>query len=159
MIGISFNGGDAVRARLAAIPGDAEAALLHASTDLVDQIQSAVEGNLSGGVLQTRSGKLRDSLAVTASASGPRIDAGISSNVPYAAFQEFGFSGTESIREFLRRQTMAFGRAITPKEVRVRAHDRRMDYSGRSYLRSALAEIAPTIRDVLSGAMAEVLGS
>ena len=159
MIGIALDGADTVRARLAAIPGAAETALLRASEELAAQIRSAAESNLSGRILQARSGKLRDSLSVAATASGARINASVSSNVPYAAFQEFGFFGTESVREFLRRQSMAFGRAMTPKQVTVRAHDRRVAYPGRGYLRSALADVGPSVRGVLSDAAAEVLGS
>jgi hypothetical protein len=159
MIGVELDGADTVRARLAAIPVDAAAALRAAGADLAAQIRSAAEDNLSGGVLQARSGKLRDSLAVATSTSADAIGFAVQAVTPYAAFQEFGFSGTESVRDFLRRQSTVFGRMMAPKEVTVRAHDRGVDYAGRSCLRSALAQLAPTIHGVLSGAMAEVLKS
>ncbi|HLG86251.1 MAG TPA: hypothetical protein VKZ79_03540 [Alphaproteobacteria bacterium] len=159
MIAIELDSIDAVRARLAAIPADTAITLRAAGAELACQIRSAAENNVSGGLLQARSGKLRDSLAVATSTSGTAIGFSVQAITPYAAFQEFGFSGTESVREFLRRQSMVFGRTIAPKEVTVRAHDRQIDYPGRSYLRSALAQFAPTIHDVLSSAMAEVLKS
>lgn len=159
MIRPSLDGADSVRAKLAAIPDEAETALLRAAQDLADDIRAVADRNLSGGVLQSRTGALRDSLASMATGSGAGIGATVTASTPYAAFQEFGFSGTESVREFFRRQTMVFGRAVLPIEVKVRTHDRRVDYPGRSYLRAALAEVAPSIRGALLDAVAEVLRS
>ena len=54
---------------------------------------------------------------------------------------EFGFSGTQNVRESLRTVKQAFGRPISPVEAIVRAHSRKVDLPERSFLRSALREL------------------
>jgi phage gpG-like protein len=156
MISATLTNADAVADRLAALAPKAEAALGAAAFDLANRLLDRVERNLSGDVLKARSGALRASLAASVDPSS-RITATVSADTPYAAFQEYGFTGNENVRSYLRRQSQAFGRAIRPISAAVRAHDRQVDYPAHSYLRSALAELAPDIRATLAAAVAGAL--
>ena len=155
MIGATLNA-DAVRDRLAALPDKADSALSAAATDLLDRLRDRVDGNLSGGVLNARTGALRASLAAGLT-RGDSVAATVSVSAPYAAFQEYGFSGSESVRAHLRLQAQAFGKPIRPVEVQVQAYSRQVDYPAHSYLRSALAALSSDIGDGISAAVAEAL--
>lgn len=100
--------------------------------------------------------------------SGMAVTAGVvvddtSPAAAYAAFQEYGFHGTESVRAHLRTVTAAFGRAIAPVSVPVHAHDRRVDYAGHPFLAPTLADSADGIRtalaDAVNAAVANQFGS
>jgi hypothetical protein len=155
MIGATLNA-DAVMARLAALPDRADSALRGAAADLIARLRDRVDGNLSGGILNARTGTLRASLAVGLQQGGG-ITATVSASAPYAAFQEYGFSGSESVRAHLRLQTQAFGRPIRPVEAQVRTYSRRVDYPAHSYLRSALADLSGDISDGIAAALAGAL--
>jgi hypothetical protein len=151
MITVTLDAG-AVADNLAALPGRADDAIGAVSVDLAGRLRAIAERNLSGDVLNARSGKLRESLAASVDLTS-RIAATVTADTPYAAFQEYGFDGVETVRAHLRRQAEAFGRAIRPVEAAVRAYDRRVDYPAHSYLRSALAELAPDIRAAIAAAL------
>ena len=155
MIGATLDA-DAVTARLAALPDKADSALRGAAADLVARLRDRVDANLSGGVLNARTGTLRASLAAGLSQGGD-IAATVTASAPYAAFQEYGFSGSENVRAHLRLQSQAFGKPIRPVEAQVRAYTRRVDYPAHSYLRSALADLSVEIFDGIETAVAEAL--
>jgi hypothetical protein len=144
--------------RLSTLPDRADSALTRAAESLTDRLLGLASGNLSGSVLKARTGTLRASLRATV-ATGGAIAASVTASAPYAAFQEYGFSGVENVRASARRQSRAFGRAISPVVVAVRAHQRRVDYPGRSYLRSALAALAPEIGQAIRAAVAQAVES
>ncbi len=156
MIGASLNNAGAVADWLAGLGPKADAALRDVTADLVQRLRDRVEGNLSGGVLNARTGALRASLAVGLSQAGG-ITASVSVGTPYAAFQEYGFSGSESVRAHLRRQSVAFGKPIRPVDVAVRTYSRQVNYPAHSYLRSALAEMSPEINRAVATSVAEAL--
>ncbi len=59
--------------------------------DLAQQLQARVEDNLSGAILNQRSGRLAASLAAGTTDDGAGIEGFVSSEgVPYAAIQEYG---------------------------------------------------------------------
>lgn len=155
MIGATLNA-DAVTARLAALPDRADSALRGAAADLVARLRDRVDSNLSGVVLNAQTGRLRASLAAGLSQAGG-IAATVTASAPYAAFQEYGFSGSENVRAHLRLQSQAFGRTIRPVEAQVRAYTRRVDYPAHSYLRSALADLSAEIFDGIYAAVVEAL--
>lgn len=119
------------------------------------------EGNLDGAVLRRRSGRLAASIAATFDPAPGHVSVTIGSDAPYAAFQEYGFHGIETVRQHLRAMTEAFGRPIRSgvREVLVRTYRRRVDYPAHSFLRSALAAAAPELRDRLVEAVAEPLAA
>jgi len=155
MIGATLNA-DAVLDRLAALPERADSALNEAAADLTARLRDRVDANLSGGVLNARSGALRASLAAGLDQAGG-LTARVTAAAPYAAFQEYGFSGGESVRAHLRLVTQAFGRPIRPVAAQVQAYGRQVDYPHHSYLRSALAEMSADIQDGMAAAIAEAL--
>lgn len=116
---------------------------------------------LHGQVLNQRTGNLARSITpeVTSTESQVTGTVGIPqlSTVPYAAIHEFGFQGTESVREFVRTQTHAWGKPITPREVTVQAHERQVSFPARSYLRTSLQERFEAIVAGISLAVEDVL--
>ena len=146
MISAGLVGDRAALDRLRALPGAVNAGLARAIAKLGIALQSNVQQNkLSGQVLNVRSGALKSSIDVAVEHSGAGIIATVFTNLDYAAAQEYGFSGTVNVRASLRLIKEAFGRPIAAKAIGVGAHSRRMDLPARSFLRSALADMAPDI--------------
>jgi hypothetical protein len=52
-------------------------------------------------------------------------------------------------------QTMAFGKAMTPKQVTVKSHQMHMHMPERSFMRSSLKENETKIREALAKAVGE----
>ncbi|MBV8337563.1 MAG: HK97 gp10 family phage protein [Alphaproteobacteria bacterium] len=142
--------------RLRALPEAVNSRLLRLITQLGIELQLAVQQEkLSGQVLRSRSGSLKSSIGVKVDQSGGTITASVFSESQYAGAQEYGFAGTVSVRASLRRMTEAFGRPIAEKMISVRAYDRRMDLPERSFLRSALDDMTPAIREEVEAALAQ----
>jgi hypothetical protein len=148
----------AVSAWLAGLGALADDALEGAAAEISDRLLAPAADNRSASGLKERTGTLRASLAAQLVESGDGFRAMVTADAPYAAYQEYGFHGEENVRSYLRRQTVAFGRPMAPKQVQVRAFTRHVDYAGHSYLRAALAEIAPDISALLTAALAEAIG-
>jgi len=132
-------------------------------------LQNNAKGKLSGDVLKVRSGDLRRSINQRMDVTADSIKGTVGAHVPYAAYQEYGFVGSQSVAEHVRR-TMAqmvnarynkLGIETAPSKLRgrgtgettVRAHTRNVNYAGRSYLRSALAEMSDLIQADLAKAL------
>ena len=105
---------------------------------LLVQIQTK-EAKLSGQVLNVRTGRLRRSINVKTSETATAVSASVGTNVAYARVHEYGFQGTVSVREHLA--TSKLGNKFT-----VRGHNRNVNVPEKSFLRSALADMAPQIR-------------
>jgi len=141
--------------RLRALPDAINSGLLRGMTQLGIELQRHVqEDKLSGQVLRSRTGSLKSSIDLRVDQSSGAITASVFSDSRYAGVQEYGFAGTVSVRASLRRIREAFGRPIAEKTMRVRAYDRRMDLPERSFLRSALEDMAPAIRDEMEAVLA-----
>jgi phage gpG-like protein len=142
MLQISVEGQQALAERLGVLPDRLRAALAEKVDALAQNLFSQVVGvNLSGGVLNARSGALRDSIQVALSQQDDRIDAEIFSNgdAPYAAIQEFG--GKTAAHEILPDKARVLAFVANGKQL----FARRVQHPGsqipaRSYLRSALDE-------------------
>lgn len=128
-------------------------------------LQATVKSpNLSGGVLHVRTGHLRASIGTTttvdAGATTTRVGIFGGPTEVYGRVHEYGFRGTVSVREHLRTVRQAFGRPLrNPVFATVRAHERSMDLPERSFLRSALAELRPTIIRDMDAAVTEGLSA
>lgn len=118
-----------------------------AVTRLAIMLQRHVkEKKLSGQVLKVRTGNLRRSITYRVVDSGSNIYGIVGTNVKYGRIHEYG--GTFSIPEHLRTITQVFGRKLrSPIEVTVRRHTAR--FPERSFLRTALQDMMPTIREEL----------
>jgi len=106
------------------------------SIELTTYVQTQ---KLSGQVLRNRTGQLRASIHPVGPTVTPiGITAGAGTNLSYAAFHEYGFTGTEQVRAHLRALKSG-------KMAQVREHARVVHYPAHSYLRSALKDMAATI--------------
>ena len=144
--------------RLRALPGAINSGLLRGIAHLGIELQRHVQQDkLSGQVLRSRTGSLRSSVSLQVDQSGGAVTASVFTDSRYAGAQEYGFAGTVSVRASLRRIREAFGRPIAEKAISVRAYDRRMDLPERSFLRSAVEDIASAIRDEVEAALAEAV--
>ncbi len=112
---------------------------------------------LSGQALRVQSGKLKSSIAVETKKSATGVTATVFTDLDYAGAQEYGFTGTVNVRASLRVIKQAFGRPIAAKTIAVRAHSRRMDLPERSFLRSALDDMAPDISAGVEDALREAI--
>ncbi len=158
MISAGLVGDKAALDRLRALPDAANAGVARAIAKLGIALQSSVQQNkLSGQVLNVRSGALRSSIDVTVEQGGARATATVFTDLGYGAAQEYGFSGTVNVRASLRLIKEAFGRPIAGKTISVGAYSRHMDLPERSFLRSALADMAPDVSAGVEGALREAI--
>lgn len=156
MIEASIRNLGEVADRFATLPEAARAAMERAADQIALDLLAEADRNLSGRVLQERSGALRASLRCKVE-TGAGLAVTLRSDSLYAAYHEVGFHGLERVREHLRTQLTAFGRPMAPKPVRVRAFDRRIDYSGRLFLRPAVESVAPAARSLVAEALRQAL--
>jgi phage gpG-like protein len=157
MFALGVRGLDETSARFDAYPAALQAALGAKATELAAALADLVKNNkLSGAVLNTGSGALRDSIAtnVTADADGVFASVGSEGDVKYAAIQEYG--GKTSAHEILpsKGDVLAFVAGDGQHFAR------RVEHPGslipeRSYLRSALADMKDEILAALADAAAE----
>lgn len=158
MIAATLMGDAAAVDRLRATRDAAGAGIALTIAKLGADLRANVQQNkLSGQVLQARSGALRQSIAVRIDQSDTTVRASVYSDLGYAGAQEYGFSGTVNVRSSLRRIREAFGRPISPKTISVGPYSRRIDLPQRSFLRSALDDMAPEIRADIEAALREAL--
>ena len=141
--------------RFAAMPGAIRAALAKKLGELAQRLEGKIKDDKLGGeVLEPRSGALRDSISVTLANGSVEI---FSRGVKYAAAQEYGFNGAETVAAHSRLIKEAFGKAISPKTIFVRSFSRQMNLPARSFMRSALDEMQDEIRTALTEAVEEGL--
>ena len=159
MFTLELDGLDEAGARLDALPAALGAALAAKAAALAAALADRVRSDkLSGGVLNVRSGALRNSIVADVSADDDGVSASVGSNgdVKYAAIQEYG--GKTAAHEILpvKAQALAF---VSNGALRFA---RRVEHPGsvipeRSYLRSALDEMSGEIVAALAEAAAEGL--
>jgi len=157
VISAQFAGDKAAQDRLEARGDAAQSAIGRAIVKLGNDLKSNVQQKLSGEVLQVRSGALREGIAVRIEESGAAVKTTVYSDARYAAAQEFGFTGTVSVRASLRRIKSAFGRPIAATTIGVATFSRRMNLPQRSFLRSALDDMATDIGQQIGDAVREAL--
>jgi phage gpG-like protein len=116
-----------------------------------------VDANLAGGVLQIRSGALRESIRSALQRSSGGVDVSLESDgVPYAAIQEYG--GHTAAHEIVATKARALvfagaGGTAFAKSV----HHPGSAIPARSYLGSALAAMRDDIVEELRAAVFESL--
>ncbi|MBU1223095.1 MAG: phage virion morphogenesis protein [Gammaproteobacteria bacterium] len=105
---------------------------------------------LSGQVLNVRTGLLRRRTHHRVTESGSRIEGIVGNNAEYARAHELGFKGPVSVKAHLRQIKEAWGKPLkAAKKIQVKPHTRQVELPARSFLRSALADMEPKIRDEL----------
>lgn len=148
MIQAVVNGDDALLARLDAMPAALRDAIAGRMAGLAAGLQQHIQRDkLSGQVLHARTGRLRAGIEVAIEAGPQGLTATVSSAAPQAAALEYGFQGSETVRAQLRTIAAAFGRPLRQgaRQVLVPGYGRRVDLPARSFLRSALADMAEDI--------------
>ena len=103
-----------------------------------------IRQKLTGEVLNVRTGTLRRSIGRTrAIVNGDEIQSTVGSgagfgaaSVSYAAFWDFGYTGTEMVRAHVRRR-------LTGGFSNVKSHARQVAQAPRSFLGSTVADRAP----------------
>ena len=141
-------------ARLDKLPDALQTGLQRSVQRLALKLLVRVKDKLSDDVLKVRTGRLRRSVNQRVEVVESSVTGIVGTNVEYAKRLEYGFSGTESVRESLRRITQAFGKQLRePKTITVRAHTRKVDMPAHSFLRSALNEMRPQIEADMKAAM------
>lgn len=158
MISASTDTLDAEIGRLGALPQTLAARLGEEVARLGGVLRDRVERNLSGAVLQRRSGRLAASIAVDVERSGLAATATVSSDAPYAAIHEYG--GTIPPRTILPQgaRALAFpwrGQQRFFKRVQLPA----VTMPERSFLRSALDDTAPELVAAIEAAASEALNA
>jgi phage gpG-like protein len=145
----------AVEARLTRMGPFIRARVADAITREAIQLQRLTKEKLSGPVLKNRTGQLRRSINVASHDTETAVVRTVGTNVRYARAHELGFDGAVNVRQHLRHISQAFGKPIAPMDVLVHAHTAHMHLPERSFLRSSLAERAPSIREALIAAVRE----
>lgn len=160
MIKGTIIGSEKIVAHFNAISEQAMPKLTARIQKVVLQLQAkVVRDKLSGQVLKVRSNNLRSSIHQAVSVNGNVITGIVGTNVEYAAYHEYGLSGTVNVKEHLRTIKIAFGKALAkPKTITVRAHGRTVNYPEHSFLRSAMADMSDEIRESLSEGVKEIIG-
>lgn len=142
MIKTELVGGDRVVAKLDDLPERIRAELKIGIGRAAIRLQRDVmQSKLNGQVLKVRTGRLKGSIGQVVVEDGASVSGVVSTPVKYAPFHEYGFKGTETVREHLREIKQAFGLLIAPRQVVVKEHSRKVDYPAHSFLRTALTEL------------------
>lgn len=152
-------GDDELRAKFQRASGTIDGKLVDSMGRITIRLQAHVVRNkLSGQVLKVRTNNLRGSIHQEVSRDGSGIVGRVGTSVEYAAFHEYGFSGTQNVREHMRTIKMAFGKMLkTPKRIVISAHARHVDYPEHSFLRSALDDQRTEIMAELGNAVKEAI--
>lgn len=154
MIAVTISAADAL-GRLGMLPLALASRLSAVVATLARRLYDRVEDNLSGAVLRRRSGRLASSITqqVDGLAASVGFDPAV---VPYGAAQEFGAD--------LRAHLIAVknARALSFVVAGKRVFARHVMFPGahlpeRSFLRSALADLAPEIGAEIAAAVAETV--
>jgi hypothetical protein len=122
--------------------------------DLTTRLQQVVKNDkLSGQVLKVRSGRLKNSIQKRYIFENENVMHGevffTNKYVPYGAKHEYGANGNVQVKRHSRMQTQAFGKPINPKFVMVQAHQMKLNFPERSFMRTALQDMDPEIQQGL----------
>ena len=158
MITARLIGDDLVLEWLRDAPDAVASGIAQAIAQLGIEVQRHIQDDeLSGQMLAVRSGSLKSSIDLQIDQDSQGISATVYSDSKYADAHEYGFTGTVDVKAGLRRITQAFRRPISEKTINVRAYRRRMELPEHSFMRSALEDMDPQIRDEVEAALLEAL--
>ena len=157
MFALDLDGLEQTSARVEGYPAALQAALGAKADELASALADLVRNDkLAGGVLNSRTGTLADSITatVTAEADGVLASVGSEGDVKYAAIQEYG--GKTSAHEILPVKGKALAFVVGDAQHFARS----VEHPGsvipeRSYLRSALEDMTDEILAGLADAANE----
>lgn len=129
------------------LQGELEKATARAALRLLRHVK---EDKLSDQVLHVRSGRLRRSITMRVEQDGKTTTGWVGTNVVYARRLEYGFTGTESVRAFMRRATG--GKKKDARSVPVRAFTRKANTKEYRFLRGSYDDLRGPIQQELRNA-------
>ena len=151
MIAAEITGADALVDRLQSMPERVAARLASAMAGLGVGMRGLVQDSMAASGLHSRSGRLMQSIEVEADDTS--VSAGIdTAAVPYAAIQEYGGTTRAHVIEAINAAALRFqigGRTVFVKRV---MHPGSV-IPARSFLATALAELAPVAREAVADAV------
>ena len=128
------------------------------------------EDKLSGQVLNVRTGTLRRSINLKMEVGNDSIKATVGTNVPYAAIHEFGGTVPAVDGKLMVFPAPGLGKSFVTQTGRLRAKfggradllvftkkHKAFNLPERSFLRSALEDMAPRIEEQINAAVAEAI--
>jgi len=161
MISMTLSGIDQVSARWARFPERIRQRLETAMNGVGDDLAARVQDNLGGAVLRRRSGRLAAAQQTVMTSDGGSVSVGVGFDpqaVPYGTIQEFGGTTRAHLIAAKNACALAFsvgGRLVMAKTV----HHPGSVLPARSFLRSALADMADEGSDELSSSVSEATRS
>ena len=120
------------------------------------------EDMLTGQRLNVQSGRLRGSVSSKVEEDKDWIEGTVGAGgalVPYAFTHEFGLKGAMAIKAHLRMIKKVFGQPITPRQVMIKAHSRKVDMKERRFMRDSLDEVAKIVPKNIDAAIERGLSS
>lgn len=150
----TVTGAEAVSARMGAIAPRLRARLALTMQSLAESLKQKVQDEaLSGQILQTRSGRLKASIAANVIGAGTDTpSAVVSANTPYARIQELGGQTKAHLIEPRLKMALAFDGKVF---ARVRHPGSKIPAHG--YLSRTLAAFEPTIKTELAKCLKDSL--
>lgn len=159
MIEAQVTGDTVVAYRMRRLPASTREEIRVAIGRLTLRLQRRVmRDKLSGQVLKVRTGTLRRSINQVVLDEADGVAGIVSTNVKYGRLHEYGLKGEVTVKAHLRTIKKAFGKSITPMQIAVKQHTAQRDLPKRSFLRTALEDIAPQVRPELEKAIARAIG-
>jgi phage gpG-like protein len=148
MIKGTINGAGEVAGKLSGVAGRTRDALRKSVSRLALELLAKVKRDkLSGQVLNVRTGRLRRSITQRVIANGATIQGIVGTNVEYGKFHEYG----QTIKGELKQKRAALKAGLKPSRPTLGSGD----LPPRSFLRSALADMEPRIREEFAQAVHE----
>lgn len=120
------------------------------------------EDMLTGQRLNVQSGRLRGSVSSKVEEDKDWIEGTVGAGgalVPYAFAHEFGLKGAMTIKAHLRMIKKVFGQPITPRQIMIKAHSRKVDMQERRFMRDSLDEVAKIVPKNIDAAIERGLSS
>lgn len=120
------------------------------------------EDMLTGQRLNVQSGRLRGSVSSKVEEDRDWIEGTVGAGgalVPYAFAHEFGLKGAMAIKAHLRTIKKVFGQPITPRQIMIKAHSRKVDMKERRFMRDSLDEVAKIVPKNIDAAIERGLSS
>lgn len=120
------------------------------------------EDMLTGQRLNVQSGRLRGSVSSKVEEDKDWIKGTVGAGgalVPYAFAHEFGLKGAMAIKAHLRMIKKVFGQPITPRQIMIKAHSRKVDMKERRFMRDSLDEVAKIVPNNIDAAIEGGLSS
>lgn len=141
----TVSGGEQVVARINGLSGALRPRIVDCITAFAMDVTKLTKEKLSDDVLNVRTGRLRRSITPLVTEQAHAVNGTVGTNVEYARALELGFKGQVSVRSFIRQQTTAFGKSITPRSVSVKASSRNMNIKAHHFLSGALEQTTPPL--------------